>query len=231
MDSETNLNTTNVSTNVSTNVLPLINTERVLIAFTGEIASGKSTATRFLINKYNLLEYSFATPLKNIAIILGFNYHQVYGTQEEKLEINQFWKISGRHFMQKFGTEVCRDLLPHILPEMKLDTSLWIKLFEKFYYENKRNNILVSDLRFSNEADAINKLNGFIIKIVRIKSSDIDNEGYNLHPSELQITTIKPHVIIINDGTIDVFKRKVLFIGELIKKNLLLKNSDVPYTL
>lgn len=102
-----------------------------VIGFAGAIGSGKSTASSILV-EHGFTEYSFAKPLKEIAKILGFEHYEVYGTQQEKEASSKEWGISGRKFLQIFGTEICRETLPSHFPEMK---QVWIRLFEKFVRE------------------------------------------------------------------------------------------------
>ena len=100
-----------------------------LIALTGSMNSGKTTISNYLTHTYGFTEYAFANPIKDIGLTLGFEKHQMYGTQKQKLEINQYLNISGREFLQKFGTEIGRNLLPQIIPSMQLGESIWIRLF------------------------------------------------------------------------------------------------------
>ena len=48
------------------------------------------------------------------------------------MEINEHWGISARHFLQKFGTDICRDAMSEIIPDMNFGESgmPWIRLFE-----------------------------------------------------------------------------------------------------
>jgi len=73
----------------------------MIIGISGFIGSGKTTAANYLVQK-GFKEYSMAGPLKKIAEIFHFELHQLYGTQEQKLELNKYWNISGREFLQKF---------------------------------------------------------------------------------------------------------------------------------
>ncbi len=142
--------------------------KRVIIGLAGSMGSGKSTAAAYITEKYGFVEYSFAKPLKDISMIMGFDWHQVYGTQAQKLEVNKMWGITGREFLQKFGTEVCREILPSILPKTNFGFySIWIRLFEKYCADNPNTNIVVSDVRFSDEANFISSMGGHIIQIDR----------------------------------------------------------------
>lgn len=185
-----------------------------LIGIIGNIGSGKSTVSEYLVNNYNYEEYSFASPIKNIAINMGFDYNQVYGSQINKLEINKYWGISGREFMQKIGTEFGRNIIHDILPNMNIgkSNSLWVKIFE-IKYENhvKTNNnksVVVSDCRFENEIQSIRDRGGYIIKIVRDKATPVANEKkiddkiYN-HSSEMHISNLYYDSVINNNTTKD----------------------------
>lgn len=177
----------------------------MLIGISGNIGSGKTTLANELISKYGFREYSFAEPIKRIGLILGFEYYQLYGTQIQKKEINSFWGISGREFMQKFGTEVCRDVLPEIIPNMKFERSMWIKLAKKFVEENG-GDVVISDIRFPDEAKFVKDMGGIIIKIIR----NPEQKTQNNHQSENQIINIEQDVIIDNNGTLKELSDNIL---------------------
>lgn len=171
----------------------------MLFGIKGTIGSGKTTIANYLKN-YGFIEYSMADPLKQIAIIFGFKFYQVYGSQEEKLEINEHWGISGREFLQKFGTEICREILPTVLPNMKFETTIWCKLFKIHYSKISKNNIIIPDIRFLDEANAIRELGGKIIELNR----RIDKSGdEHSHRSELELDQIKPDIVINNNNTLE----------------------------
>jgi hypothetical protein len=217
-----------------------------LIGINGEIGSGKSTAANYLCDKYAATEYMFAKPLKEIAKTLGFKDESVYGTQEEKLAIDPFWGISGREFLQVFGTEVCRDFLPKVLPNMNLDgTTLWVRLFEKYIADIRKkrkeckcddrddcacaylNLIVVSDLRFEDESNSIKKHRGYVIRIVRDnKPKEAHNKG---HASETQADKIKPNIIINNNGSLQDLYSKLEKAMKLIDDRLVDITNSTTY--
>lgn len=177
-------------------------TER-LIAITGHIGSGKSTVANML-NKYNFTEVMFAAPLKRIACIMGFDEKSVYGSQLDKSMLHPYYKISARTFLQKFGTDVCRNYMPNVLPEMCRPTP-WIAIAENEIKKYK--NVVVSDCRFVDEAKMIHTNKGLIIKIVRPNNYYNGNEAN--HASEAEIDNIQHDYIIENDGTIAQLKDKI----------------------
>jgi hypothetical protein len=176
----------------------------MLIFITGPLGSGKTTLTNILIKEYGFTEIYFAEPLKKFAIDIGFTEEQIYGTQEQKLEINSIYKISGREFMQKFATDVCRDFMPTIMPTMR---SLWVKAAEAKVLSliKLSKNIAISDGRFIDEAEMAKKYGAIIIKIIR-------DDKKSSHRSESELFKIKEDYLINNLGTIDDLKKQLLAI-------------------
>ena len=164
----------------------------MLIGITGKIGSGKTTASRYLCNQWSFQEYTMAQPLKDIAKIFGFNESELYGTQGQKLKIHPHWGISAREFLQKVGTELFRDKLPEVIPDMKIEKSIWCDLFKLKY--DKNISTVVSDIRFTDEAEAIKELGGIIIHIERVTSLS------DCHRSETQ--NIKADFHINNNGDV-----------------------------
>lgn len=169
-----------------------------LFCLVGNIGVGKSTVAE-IFKQNDYIELTFAGPVKEIGLILGFDYENLYGSQEDKLQINEFWGVSGREFMQKFATNIMRnELSKHI--NMNLDSkTIWVRLCEKritdLLKQNKK--IIISDGRFPDEIDMIKKLGGKIIKIERY------NNYNKQHESESYISQIEPDIIINNNGTLE----------------------------
>jgi dephospho-CoA kinase len=175
----------------------------MIIGLTGNIGSGKTTSAEYIKKKYGFTEYAFADPIKKIAMTIGFDYKDIYGTQSEKLYINNFWGISGREFLQKFGKETCRDFLPTILPNMNIQTgSIWINVFKRFIDDNEEKDIIVSDVRFINEYKSIIEKKGIVIKIIRGNELLDTNQDFSAyHSSEMNFDNIDHDYVINNDGT------------------------------
>jgi hypothetical protein len=196
------------------NKMPLNIAEKrmVILGFTGHIGSGKSTASEYLVNQYDFEKYAFALPIKNVAIAMGFSHRELYGTQEEKLSINEYWNVSGRTFMQKFGTEIGRAVLPKIIPDMNFGkyNSPWIRLFEIYVAEKNKDktveSIVVEDVRFNNEAKVIREHGGYIIRIIR---PDDHYSIYKNHASETEMDGITADFTIINDGSLRQLEDKI----------------------
>jgi len=179
-----------------------------VIGFTGKINSGKTSAAQYLVSE-GYSEYSFADPIKRIAEIFGFEKHQLYGTQEQKLEVNTHWKVSGRRFLQRFGTDVCRDALPMLMPELGLQESesLWIRLWQIEMQRYPERLYVISDVRYPDEAEAIRRLGGLIIRLTctlpeRTGSTIGRDSSVHAHASEQMQSQIQAHHEINTDGSV-----------------------------
>jgi hypothetical protein len=172
----------------------------MLIGLTGRIGSGKSTVAGCLVAEHGFSELTFAGPLKEIGVVFGFTHDEMYGTQEQKATPNPYWGVSGREFLQKFGTEIGRQTLPTLIPEM---SDVWIKLLESKL--NKHESIVVSDVRFPNEAEIIKKHGGLIVNISRFEREGTQTSETPMptHSSESSSQCITPDYTIINNGTLD----------------------------
>jgi len=185
-----------------------------LICIIGNIGVGKSTvANIFKQNEY--IELTFADPVKQIGITLGFEKEELYGSQEDKLKINNFWGVSGREFMQKFATNIMRnELSKHI--NMNLDNkTIWVRLCQKkiidLMKENKK--IIISDGRFPDEINMIKEMGGIVIKIIRNNNYDI------LHESESYVSILKADIILDNNETLEELNKKIYNIINNISNN------------
>lgn len=188
-----------------------MNLTKFIIGITGKRGVGKSTAAKYLTGSANrFVELSFADPLKKAcSALLGVEEKWFYD-QNLKEKVIPFWGQTPRYFMQKFGTEVFRDFVPTITPEVN---SLWIQLMEKQINESDDHLFVISDVRFDDEAKLlIEKYNGMMVEIQgpnRISNSD---NSASSHSSEHGIDPALIGQIILND------KLDSIYISEQIQK-------------
>jgi hypothetical protein len=182
---------------------------KIPILLIGKIGSGKSLVAGIL-KKYGFREETFSSPIKMFAKSIGFLDNQIYGSQQDKLEINNFWNISGREFLQQFGTDLCRKYFSKCVPNMNMgERKLWTRIME--FKIGKGGLMVISDGRFEDEAKLIKDYGGIIIEIKRYqKVTDTEEKKFNqlIHSSEL--SNIIPDYTINNDGTIQDIKDEIL---------------------
>lgn len=118
-----------------------------IIGLLGPAGAGKSSVAGYLVEHYGAKRYSLATPLKEIAKrTLDFTDEQLYGTQEQKEAIDPRYGFSCRKFLQRLGTEGCRAVL---------GPDVWTQACLRQIREDKPDVAVIEDLRFVNEAAAI----------------------------------------------------------------------------
>lgn len=184
----------------------------VLIGLLGLKKSGKSTLANYLINNYQFVEFSFANCLKRACQELFLlSDEQINGTQEQKETADERWfGCSPRQMLQFVGTDLLRENLDKIMPGLGKD--IFIHHFKIWYQKELENNpklnVVISDVRFQNEVDAIHELCGEVIKINR--SNIISND---MHSSELDQQKINNYDHLINnDDTVEILYDKLIII-------------------
>lgn len=160
----------------------------MLIGIHGKAGAGKDTLADIFVKEYGYEKYSFAKPLKDaVKAIFGWDERHVNG---ELKEVNDpFYGFSPRHAMQTLGTEWGR---------VCLRNDLWTRIAQQIIY--KKENIVIPDVRFDNEAEFILENKGLLLHVVRPSQETI---GLSAHASERGITDIdKIAQRVINDGSI-----------------------------
>ena len=160
--------------------------------------------------------YSFADPLKNIAIeLFGIKEEQVFGTDIQKnTKTHLKWedmpqsraskrkpakrgKMTAREFLQFFGTEICR----------KIDEEVWVSRLIKDVTNEGSLLALVDDCRFPNEAESIQNAGGKVVQLTRSNYKDshksenafpkgyefdavIDNQNMSIQETHIELVRI-----------------------------------------
>jgi hypothetical protein len=183
----------------------------MIIGLVGLKGSGKTTVANYLVEHFGFCELCIAAPLKRVASVFGFTDRQLYGTQREKNEVHPNWGVSAREFMQTFGTDVCRNVLPVAFPNMKIGAhgSVWLSMMEhELAAMHPSQRIVVSDVRFENEAQVLSELeNVHLVRITRPSSAPFDR--FAQHESEQRMASIVTDHTLMNDGTFEHIHQQV----------------------
>lgn len=141
----------------------------MIIGFVGFIGSGKDTAADYLVNFHGFRRDSFANTLKDaVAAVFGWDRVLLEGRTKEAREwreqVDTWWAerlgikhLTPRWILQYWGTEVCRN---------GFHDDIWIASVENKMRKTK-DNIVISDVRFPNEIQAIHNAGGLVVRIKR----------------------------------------------------------------
>lgn len=163
------------------------NKKGIVIGFVGLIGAGKDTAADYLVNFHEFRRDSFANTLKDaVANVFGWDRTLLEGRTKEAREwreqVDPWWaerlnmpKLTPRWVLQYWGTDVIRN---------GFHDDMWIASLEN-KMRKTADNIVISDVRFPNEIDAIHKSGGLVIRIKRGKDPKWfrDAEHYNRGPN------------------------------------------------
>lgn len=168
------------------------------IAFGYKARSGKDTAVDYMIRTYGGTRVSFATPLYDI---LAYAQSRC-----------GFSQAKDRQFLQYIGTDWARKQDPDVWVRLALESIRKITWDNEFFGLSAKH-IYVSDLRFTNEFNALKK-DGFIcVKVVR----NVDRGDIPEHPSETELDSIPDKdwdIILYNNSSIDDYYQALSLIGQ-----------------
>lgn len=112
-------------------------------------------------------------------------------------------QMTVRDFLQKLGTDSIRDGL-HTNAWVNALMSDYIGMYDLDTDKTTYPNWVITDTRFPNEAEAIKKANGIIIRVERPGVKPINN-----HPSEVSLDNWNFDHTIINDSSVEALAEKV----------------------
>lgn len=140
-----------------------------IIGLSGKARSGKDTVADMLVQQYGYVRVSWATALKKaVKDLFGWTEDHVNGHLKEVLD--DYWGMSPRVVMQRFGTEGMRTVFGE---------GFWIRVMERQleriraeqWPAGMRLNALrfvIPDTRFPNEAGAIHEWGGQVWRLERL---------------------------------------------------------------
>jgi hypothetical protein len=161
----------------------------MIIGLTGYAQSGKDTVAKILVNQYGYKRVAFADKIREL--LLEVNPIMYNGGRLSVLVDNFGWDVA------KAQPEVRRLLQDLGVGARKLfGDGFWIKqaLAPKLTHQN----IVVTDVRFINEAEMIQHLDGQIWRIKRLGVAAVND-----HVSESEMDDYKVDQIFVNNGTLD----------------------------
>jgi hypothetical protein len=177
----------------------------MIIGISGKARSGKDTFAEMLAEALNKVKYppyvmmAFANELKlKCQEAFDLTWEQLWGDDKEVPDERYpkplgaggkgFW--TAREIMQNFGAFY-----------RTIDNEFWIKNLFRVAEDKEYTNVIVTDVRYINEADYIIDQGGAVIRVERDNKDDVHNMQ---HPSEVELDNYKRFDFTIsNNGTLD----------------------------
>ena len=127
-----------------------------IVGISGKKFNGKDTLGVYFITKYGFKRIAFADALKDACkAIFNFSNEQLYGNEKEI--IDPYWNVTPRKVLEYLGTDLCRNQLGNILPDVGSD--LWVKVAKKKIEDTLKQNpnakFVFTDVRFENECKLV----------------------------------------------------------------------------
>lgn len=164
-----------------------------LIGIAGRARSGKDTVANFIIAAIGGYRYNFADPIRAMLAPLGVDMNDPYW-QARKEDVIPALGVSPRRMMQTLGTEWGRNLI---------NPDLWLVMAHQRLLRNGPG-MVISDVRFENEAAWIRKHGGRIIHVIRPEAKAVE-----AHASEDGIEMQDTDARLFNSGTLEELQLSV----------------------
>jgi hypothetical protein len=168
----------------------------ILIGLAGPAGVGKDTAARYVADEFSLLQYAFASPIKDALEAMGFD-RRVYDQDEVKDAPIPDLNVSYRKLAQTLGTEWGRAMHEEFWLMLGKRRFAAVQAMPKY---GAYRGMVVSDVRFSNEANWIRQA-GILIHIVGPARRLIAKDGSS-HASEAGICKQQGDVVVTNTGSL-----------------------------
>jgi hypothetical protein len=177
-----------------------------LIGLIGKKRTGKDTFAAVLVEKFGFQRVALADPLREAV----YRLNPIVGTfplQHEGIVRVREWRL--QEVIDELGWEKAKDYVPEVRAQLQrfgsdaireIDDQFWIRAaFARINALRKAGTpVVVTDVRFPNEADAIHYANGFLVRILR----DLPDDG-DSHASETALDDYAANVVLHNNNEVE----------------------------
>lgn len=166
-----------------------------IVGFTGLAGSGKDTAGAVLTSRLGFTRFAFADPVK--AALSAMFYWPPEQWSDRKWKESNFpgKDYSPRFLAQTLGTEWGR---------RTVDNNFWIDITESRIRSLGAQRVVITDVRFDNEARWIQRLGGWVIEIARPGAPAVNN-----HVSEEGVNPALIDFTLLNHGPKENFEAQI----------------------
>lgn len=201
----------------------------MIIGISGKARSGKDTFANMLAEELNSVSHpsyvnmAFAHELKlRCQAAFDLSYEQLWGDDKEVLDKrymkpeksyayepaddklpDRYW--TAREIMQNYGAFY-----------RTIDNEFWIKNLFRVAEDKEYTNVIVTDVRYMNEAKYIqHKKGGYVIRVERGSKDDVHNMQ---HPSEVELDNYGDFDFTVNNnGTLDDLRQTTKDVCQFLK--------------
>lgn len=162
----------------------------VLIGLAGTAGSGKDTTAQFLVKQHGFKAFAFADAVRDALKIVLAIEDKYFEYPLKEVVIQKYGK-SARELMQALGTDWGRN---------SVSEDIWVDIAINKAWSSLSagSNVVLTDVRFENEANKIRKLGGKIWHIRRPGSGT-----KHFHESESGIATLPYDYVIANHSGLE----------------------------
>lgn len=179
----------------------------MIIGLTGKKMHGKDTAGAILVAEHGYKRLSYADALKRSAAALfdvpigWWEEHKNHPAAYVELTVNGRIRtaLSVRQFLQRYGTEAHREVF---------GDNFWTNVVDRAIEEERKRKttrltkVVVTDVRFDNEASIIRRHGGIVVEVYRPQVED-DRDG---HASE---QTPEADMMLWNGEDIEALRQRI----------------------
>jgi len=180
---------------------------KIILLYSPEMQSGKSTVAEYLHTQHWYEIVSFANSVKEGAVeilrgLMPWSRAMDHIYKDKTKPIRELNGKTGREILQTLGTNWGRNII---------DKEMWVKCSEKLIHSafSQGKDVVVDDWRFLNEYEYL-KENGYNVTTVKIQRFGLNNAtSFKEHESENGIPKdFKFDHVIINDASKEVLFHK-----------------------
>jgi len=186
------------------------------IGLIGKKRSGKDTFGAALIDTLGFTRVAFADPVRQAALDLD----PYIGRPALPGHLAPQKDVRLSEVIETIGWESAKDYVPEVRRVLenfgtnsirKLDPDFWVRMaVEKI--RSTPGPVVVTDVRFPNEADKIRELGGHVVRIVRPGFESAPGS----HICETSLDDYEADVTFYNDSSIDELQAHAIAFGELV---------------